>query len=62
MTTKEATDFNAFNVEELKERLHALNAKTNGNKNELIKRLMEIDPTGSDQMRNYPKMFEEVTK
>lgn len=46
MTTKEATDFNAFNVEELKERLRVLNAKMNGNKNELIKRLMESDPTG----------------
>jgi len=47
MATTETIDYNSFSVEDLKERLRILKAKTNGNKSELVKRLMQIDPMGS---------------
>lgn len=43
MATKTTVDFDAFSIEELKEKLRVLGAKTSGNKVELINRLLRMD-------------------
>lgn len=64
MTTRE--DYSAFSVEELKEKLRVLNAKTSGNKLELIRRLMEIDPmnvrTGARLAEGTPEYEEGASR
>lgn len=59
MATNGTTDFSAFSIEELKEKLRAVNAKTSGNKVDLVKRLTEISEMTARSSMRLPRNTQE---